>query len=119
MFKGKRWAVKEAARVPSVLDIAWASGFVERDGHIGRNLTALELSVQQKQKWPVLQLQKLFGDSLGKIKKQGYYRTGTHWCWRVSGKRAGRCARVIYPYLSPLKKKQVDTLTWRFPCVYI
>jgi hypothetical protein len=88
-------------------EIAWAAGFIEGDGYIGKNGKSPIIEVTQKQTWPLLKLQELFGGSIGKIHKQGINKASYH-RWRICGKNAMELAKNIEPWLSPEKKKKLD-----------
>jgi hypothetical protein len=83
--------------------IAWAAGFIEGDGHIGRNSTSQEVDVTQKQRWPLDRLGELFGGSIYQIHNQGVLKR-SYWRWRVTGENARALMHLIYPYLSPEKQ---------------
>jgi hypothetical protein len=95
--------------VPSPVDIAWAAGFIEGDGHIGRNSTTAEIDITQLQRWPLEKMASLFGGSIGLVHKQGVNKK-TYNRWRVTGQNARVLARLIYPYLSPEKQIQAEGL---------
>jgi len=108
MSKGKWRTIVPRKIVPTKIDIAWSAGFIEGDGHIGRNKTTSDIEVTQKNICVLLKLQFLWGGSLGKIHKQGFTRNRTYFKWRVSGPSARRMALSMRRYLSPVKQLQVD-----------
>lgn len=87
---------------PTMLDIAWAAGIVEGEGHMRHAMTNTQLvAVAQKETWILYKLKSLFGG--------GVYRhdsAGLASYWRLTGARARGFIMTIYTFLSPHKKAQ-------------
>jgi enoyl reductase-like protein len=96
------------------VDVAWAAGFLDGEGHFGArsNGPALE-AVQVKTDAPLRRLQRLFGGSITK-------RGGDHpaFVWRLHGQADTRLALLmLIPHLV-VKRREAEVLlrfTFTFP----
>jgi hypothetical protein len=105
MVAKRKYMLHAPIKIPRAVDIAWAAGFIEGDGHLYNRGAQDSVDVTQKQRWPLEQLTELFGGSIGLIHNQGVAKR-TYNRWRLSGENARRFIEMIYPYLSPEKKAQ-------------
>lgn len=89
---------------PTALDIAWAAGIFEGEGHYGKNHKVVIL---QKDPWILYRLRNLFGGTVGSriagCAKRPYFE------WRVYGDRARSFTGTIYGYLSPRRQEMIDS----------
>lgn len=96
--------------IPTTLDIAWAAGVYEGEGNCaGGYGRGFSVTVVQKDDWLVRRLQALFGGSVyfrNQLTATGL-QTHRH-TWYLSGSLARDFIPLIYPYLSPRRKAQVD-----------
>ena len=101
---GKRFVA--ASLTPTDCQIAWAAGIFEGEGSIGRTnrskgVGSLSVAVVQKDPWLLYELQRLFGGTIGDIRKDGCRS------WYLFAERADSFINHIYPYLSPRRREQV------------
>jgi hypothetical protein len=95
----RRMAPRLCATIhPSTLDIAWAAGVYEGEGHCTRSAGAV--SVSQKDTWILERLRVLFGGSI----MSG--SNGHASLWHISGPRACGFIYTIFSYLSPRRREQ-------------
>ncbi len=91
---------------PTMIDIAWAAGLYEGEGHCGFTSKGTKGSakavISQKDPWVLEKMRPMFGGSVGKPTK---HQACGHWV--VFGARARGFLMTIYPYLSPRRKEQV------------
>lgn len=92
---------------PTMLDVAWAAGFLEGEGSFGgvRTSYSQNVSAFQVQREPLDRLQRMFGGYLHPRRRQdrkdAYY-------WRVNGEQARRVMVVLYPWMSPRRQEQMQ-----------
>lgn len=93
--------VAKAKVSPSLLDIAWAAGIVEGEGHFESNLenSTYRVIVTQVDQWLLRRLLLLFGGVI-------HAHTGNTSRWCVSGARARGFALTILSFLSPRRREQ-------------
>lgn len=91
---------RPATATPTSLDIAWAAGIYEGEGHCGRRYYA---EVTQKDGWVPQRLAELFGGAA----EQTAFKHGIYWRWWITGTRARGFLMTIYMFLSPRRKEQV------------
>ena len=102
--------VKSSLR-PKIMDIAWAAGFIEGEGHMRpRGCRSSEITAYQQTKEPILRLQKLFG---GHVSQQNSFhpkdrttKLESGWVWRASGSRARGVIMTLYFFLSGRRRAQ-------------
>lgn len=98
----------KATRRPTMLDIAWAAGFIEGEGTLDSRARPVgtlgtRLSVGQVNREPLQRLQEIFGGSI-REQAQGRYRP-IH-IWSVSGARARGAVLTIWRFLSEKRRQQ-------------
>jgi hypothetical protein len=93
----------EAKLTPSIIEIAWAAGIYEGEGHA--RLPG-SVSVTQKDRWILDKLQSFFGGTIGRAGRSAAYRDTIMWTWNISGTRARGFLMTIYGFLSPRRKAQ-------------
>lgn len=98
----------------TTLDIAWAAGIFEGEGSVQAHWQKSKgyrppafpaVTVDQKDWWLVLRLQKLFGGVTAQYGDGRYYR------WTLRGPNALGFMLTIYQFLSPRRQEQ-------FRCAY-
>lgn len=89
-----------AVEKPTMLDIAWAAGIFEGEGHVSVSGTSLKVAVTQKDDWLPCRLRDLFGGLIYKHKARPINE------WVVSGPRARGFIFTIFAFLSPRRKEQ-------------
>lgn len=90
--------------MPVPIEIAWSAGIYEGEGSVHkRTKTSKRISatVTQKDRWILEILIELWGGSIY-IQKNGVSN------WFIYGDKAEPFLYVIYPYLSPRRKEQID-----------
>ena len=103
----------ERITIPALLDIAWAAGIFEGEGHSRYNGRTSEASISQKDRWILDKLKSLFGGRVyGPYKKKGRAKYRIY-AWVCLGPRARGFLMTIYSFLSPRRKIQAfNTLNW-------
>ena|ERR1035437_9260938 len=97
-------AAAPAETHPTMLDIAWAAGIYEGEGHCrptGAN--TVRLSVSQKDLWLLYRLRQLFGGTVYLRKSCGKSNVNQ---WYLSGTRARGFLLTIFSFLSPRRREQ-------------
>ena len=99
---GSSWSKLDATKQPTKEDTILAAGWFEGEGN-ARWCGSEVASVSQNDKWILNKLRDWFGGSVGEQ---------AHGChhWRACGRRARRFLQMIYPWLSPWRKRQVDSV---------
>lgn len=94
---------------PSKLDIAWAAGFYEGEGHVIKENSQI-VGITQKKPWALERLRDLFG---GRVTNQIAFKSGKNIgmdrarMWIVNGPRARGFLMTIYRFLSPRRQKRI------------
>ena len=107
-------------------ELYWAAGFLEGDGCFAlatnkykqgrRSYQTPIVNASQKQKWPLVVLQLLFGGGLHEYTpgraNLGY---GPYWQWSVGGARAAGLMMTVYKFMSPERKDKIKSALahWR------
>lgn len=97
----------DATKTPTALDIAWAAGIYEGEGHVrlcGKTKRGLALAVVQKDPEILIRLRDWFG---GSIHYQAKAKSPVH-TWDACGDRARVFIALVYSFLSARRKIQVD-----------
>src|SRR3990167_994220 len=92
------------------IDIAWASGIYEGEGWCSvipnmKGHKTQGVYVGQKDTWILFRLKALFGGSITS-RTQGQYENQN--IWHIHGSRAREFLAIIYPFMSPRRKKQIN-----------
>ncbi len=101
-------AYLKAQRPPRLLDLAWAAGFLEGEGHFGINSPTARCAViqaTQVNQEPLLQLRKVFGGSLNARKPRN--NQTPYFEWKVSGARARGIMMTLYLLLSQKRRESI------------
>lgn len=97
----------EAKIHPTSLDIAWAAGIFEGEGHcywqIVKTSGTQRVRVGQKDSWILYKLKDLFGGSV----RTNNNKWGLWYVWDLNGSRARGFLMTIYKFLFPQRKEQV------------
>lgn len=97
---------------PTLLDIAWAAGIFEGEGHArggrthpggGKDYTTY-VCVTQKHPWLCFRLKALFGGTVYTYKHKYKETLGEYHRWVLSGPRARGFLMTVYKFLSPENK---------------
>lgn len=103
---------------PSMMDIAWAAGFIEGEGSISRTIPgkghgATELlNVRQMIREPLEKLQKFFGGTISVVHPKttgiigGVPKPINN--WGVSGSLARGVMMTIYTFMSTRRRQQIE-----------
>lgn len=94
---------------PKEVDIAWAAGFIEGEGHIrlnvsGRSKTQM-VNARQVNREPLERLLCLFGGTIYSHDKKRLHPTSS---WQVTGPLARRCLELIALQLSTNRRSQAE-----------
>ena len=105
-------SARSATKSPSVLDLAWAAGFLEGEGWFGRNTKYSSgsevVSAPQKQREPLDRLMVMFGGTLRSGTPDKAHPKNIYWSWRCSGVRARGVMMTMYQFMSPRRKEQIS-----------
>lgn len=100
--------------MPSLTDLAWATGFLEGEGSFQGSATngLITVSAVQVQLEPLVRLQKMLGGNIRQyINKNGrpYHK------WTLNGSHAVGLAFTVYLWLSPRRREQALRMiaTWK------
>ena len=100
-LKGSRQ--KFSPKHPTMLDIAWAAGIYEGEGHCRCDHGAIRVIVVQKDPWLLHRLASKFGGTVG-----DYRQTRNVCCeWKIYGPRAKGFLMTIFSFLSPRRRGQI------------
>ena len=109
---GQRTGVPNAVKSPSVVDIAWAAGFLEGEGHFRRSFSSMDrygserVDAAQVNPEPLRRLQEFFGGSI-ELKERRKDVHNDIFVWHVYGHRARTVMRAIEPFMSHRRREQV------------
>ena len=101
--------VQEANKTPTDVDIAWAAGFLEGEGHFDLGNQSKRASATQVTQEPLIRLQDLFGGSL-RLHKKTNLNHNDCWYWVTCGKRAVCVMEAVYPLMSARRKTQINSV---------
>lgn len=90
---------------PSMLDIAWLSGFYEGEGHCSIHANQFTLQICQKNLEPLTKIKHLFGGVI--YTNPNHPQSGTVYFWKVNYERAEGIAFTIFSFLSIEKREQI------------
>lgn len=113
-----RRSVPNATRDATLVDIAWAAGFLEGEGHFRRSFGSRDhygteyVAAAQVNLEPLLRLQELFGGSIS-TKNRTKWGLGYIYQWQVSGHRARVVMKAVAPHLSLRRSEQVRKASLR------
>lgn len=114
---GTEWATTpKATKVPTLMDLAWAAGFIEGEGCYGRsggthNSQTERIQVAQKDPECLLRLQAMFGGRIGRQKS--CYKNlivkpddppDAISYWIATGPRARGVMLTMYPFMSQRRR---------------
>src|ERR1700749_3884577 len=96
-------------RMVTAIEIAWAAGFIEGEGHLHLTRTSPQVECSQVQKEPLERLVTIFGGTLRFVQRKNpkpnhkdYYR------WQINGPKAAGVMMTIYAMMSPVRKEQIE-----------
>ena len=85
-------------------EILWAAGFFEGEGTVALR----SVMVAQVDLWPLERLLNTFGGSIGTKPREGKGKRQPCWQWFICGEQGRLFVELIYPHLSPRRRKQID-----------
>jgi hypothetical protein len=95
-------------KAPTLLDIAWAAGFLEGEGSFERTGSSHRVRAGQVQREPLERLQAMFG---GAIKPQVRRRSHQQaFMWNVGGANARGVAMTVYTLVSEFRRSQIRAM---------
>ena len=100
-------SVMAPTKVPTDLDIAWTTGFLEGEGSFDSTGTTARVSAGQVQKEPLERLLAFFGGSL-RPRKSKVPTQKDQWIWTVCGARARGVMMTLYSLMSPRRQEQIS-----------
>lgn len=109
---GMRRNVPLATRIPTDVDIAWAAGFLEGEGHFRRSSSARnrhgteEVSAGQVNPEPLYRLQEFFGGGIN-VKRRSKWGMNDILYWKVTGERARILMRAVESSMSTRRREQI------------
>jgi hypothetical protein len=87
--------------VPTDLDIAWAAGLWEGEGHCQARNKTQRVTISQNEVWVLERCRALFGGSIGCSEGRACSY------WNINGQRARDFLTAVWPWLSPRRREQV------------
>ena len=107
----ERKSLPKATVSLTIVDLAWAAGFLEGEGSFtksGRDSETVNAAQIKEGAEPLYKLQQLFGGSV-RIKDRCTNRFGrkTQLRWTVCGGRARGVMLTLFSFLSPRRKQQI------------
>ena len=105
--RGKTLTNDAATVSPSIMDVAWAAGFLEGEGSFFAQAGKwAQVSATQVQREPLDRLASFFGGRVWERKSRRVSWQPTHW-WRICGPRARGVSMTVYPLMSPRRQGQI------------
>lgn len=97
---------------PTLIDIAWAAGVYEGEGHVrlnnnGRGGHGVQLTVTQKDPWILQRLRDWFGGAIYVNRRPYMGQAYVMHHWHVYGPRARAFILTVFTWLSPRRRVQV------------
>lgn len=104
--KWEKTACQVAMVSPSLVDMAWAAGFLEGEGAFTVNHRKLRsasacVRATQKQLEPLMKIHRWFGGTVTFRRKDGFAE------WRTYGARARGIMMTLFTMLSPRRRNQI------------
>lgn len=100
--------VKEPEVSPTLLEIAWAAGFIEGEGSIHCAEPSGRVYATQKDPESLYRLQRLFGGSVVKRTRSAtVFGDGVIYDWTLFGPRAFGLMQTIYPFMSQRRRARI------------
>jgi hypothetical protein len=93
-----RFFWEEDMEQPSPVDLAWAAGFFDGDGHVGL-VSGVQVEMTQKFKLPLVRFQEILGPSTFYRVSPSGRRPSHLWELAYYGERGVRVLRSLLPYL--------------------
>lgn len=99
----------DPTKTPTAIDIAWAAGVYEGEGHCrNRSKNGFLVQVVQKDTEILVRLRDWFGGTISVCSAKSRPPERTVHAWQLCGNRARFFIARIYPMLSSRRKVQVD-----------
>ena len=87
-----------------MMEIAWAAGFLEGEGHFGYYHGA-SMGAVQVQREPLERLKNYFGGVIGSVSGNGQRKD--HYSWRLHSGRAIGVMMTLYSLMSPKRQEKI------------
>lgn len=110
---GKNNPALEPTKIPTAIDIAWAAGVYEGEGHCrsgSHSPFGIMVSLGQKDPELLYWLRDLFGGSVRFAQCKTIPAEHQSYSWDVCGDRARLFLARIYPFLTARRRSQVDAI---------
>lgn len=91
----------------SIVDLAWAAGFLEGEGSFGINGGSARVTAAQVQKEPLDRMHRLFGGHLW-LKQPNGVGNQPIWVWYVNSRRSAAVMMTLYSFMSPKRKLEIE-----------
>ena len=93
---------------PTNLDLAWAAGFLEGEGHFRFQSKSQTVCANQVNIEPVSRLLSIFGGRCVLLTNmKAKFGRQPQWHWYINGARARGVMMTLYPFFSDLRKQQI------------
>lgn len=99
-----------ATRSPTTVDLHWAAGFLEGEGHFGCNSPTARCAVvkaAQVQKEPLDRLRAIFGGRISFCESRKPKQRDS-FVWQISGARARGVMMTLYSLLSTCRQRAIE-----------
>lgn len=91
----------------SLVQLAWAAGFLEGEGSFNCNHGSAVVQASQVQREPLDRLRTLFGGSIWSKKPVGVGKQDI-WVWYLTTSRSAQVMMTLYAFMSPRRKTQIE-----------
>lgn len=92
----------------SIVDLAWAAGFLEGEGSFYARDGSAKVSAGQVQKAPLERLHKLFGGHIWLKTAPTSLSSTPIWIWYLSSRRSAAVMMTLYAFMSPKRKQEIE-----------
>lgn len=94
-----------SSRPATLMDLAWAAGFLEGEGSFVTNGPHAVVQAFQVELEPLERIRSFFGGRLTHQKRRGNRQD--IWIWRANGPRARSIMYTLWPLLSVKRREQI------------
>jgi len=94
----------------SIVDIAWAAGFIEGEGSFTAHAAAITISAVQVELGPLLRLRDLFCGSIRQYQNRSPGRHQPYNKWALHGSPAVAVAFTLFPFMSAKRRQQIHRM---------
>ncbi len=96
----------------TILDLAWAAGFLEGEGSFGY-YGGPRVTAGQVEREPIDRLIRIFGGVATARSTKGFSEKSI-WIWRVNSRRSVEVMMTLYCLMSPKRKNEIETTLSRW-----